>query len=82
MSLEMVLWAVLCGVVALLIGVLGWIGARVHNKIDELATRVETKLESIYKALGDIDHDLRADMTDLDRRVTVVETRCADCKRS
>lgn len=49
----------------LLVAVLGWIGNKIYTKLDEVAG-------TMHKIEG----DLRGKIGDLDRRVTVVETRC------
>lgn len=63
-------------VVAVLIAVLGWIGSRVHSKLDQLSDRMEARLSDLNKTLGAIEKDLRGELTRLDRRVTRVEARC------
>lgn len=61
----------LLGVVfLLLIGVLAWIGARVHSKLDNLYE----VLGAMDKKLGVIEKDLRSDIIGIDMRLTVVET--------
>lgn len=56
------------GLIALLILVLGWIGMRIHARLDE-----------INKTLGSIERDLRGELTNLDRRVTKVEAHIETC---
>ena len=63
----------------LLIGVLGWIGAQVHLKIEQLGMRVETKMDELNTTLVSIERDLRSELTHLDRRVTKVETHHLEC---
>lgn len=57
-----------------LITVLGWIGARVHSKLDELTKTIDSKLTAVDNKLGGIERDLRQDLAQLDRRVTRVES--------
>jgi Tfp pilus assembly protein PilO len=45
-----------------LIVLIGWIGNRIHNKLDEMAS-----------ALRSIEKDLRNDLSSLDRRVSYLE---------
>ena len=56
------------GLLAILILVLGWIGTRIHARLDE-----------INKTLGSIERDLRGELTNLDRRVTKVEAHIDNC---
>jgi uncharacterized protein YoxC len=49
----------------LLCAILGWLGNRVYQKLDEMG-----------KTLHRIAGDLHEKINGLDRRVTVVETRC------
>jgi hypothetical protein len=67
-------------VIATLIGVLGWIGARVHTKLDELSGKLESGIGSMNNTLSAIERDLRGELTDLDRRMTRVETHCDTCR--
>ena len=53
---------------AILILVLGWIGARIHSRLDE-----------INQTLGAIERDLRQELVMLDRRVTKVEGHIENC---
>lgn len=53
-------------VLALLAVIIGWIGNRIHNRLDEIG-----------QSLASIEKDLRDDLTSLDRRVTTIETKCA-----
>lgn len=52
-------------VLALLTVLLGWIGVRIHNRLDDIG-----------RSLSSIERDLRADLASLDRRVTRVEDHC------
>jgi len=61
-------------VFGVLIAVLGWIGARVHSKLDELTRTIDMKLTAVDNKLGGIERDLRQELSHLDRRVTRVET--------
>lgn len=56
------------GLLALLILVLGWIGMRIHARLDE-----------INQTLGSIERDLRGELTTLDRRITKVEAHIDNC---
>lgn len=49
----------------LLITVLGWIGSRVYSKLDEMNNTMHTIASELHNRING-----------LDRRVTVVETRC------
>jgi hypothetical protein len=52
------------GLVLMLMGIIGWIG----NKID-------VKLEHITGTLSGLERDMRGELTMLDRRQTVTETK-------
>lgn len=57
----------------LLVAVLGWIGARVHSKLDNLYSVLDEKLGEVTGQLGKIEHDLRGELTGLDRRLSKIE---------
>lgn len=67
------------GVIAILITLLGWIGSRVHSKLDELTATVANKFEQINETLGGIERDLRHDLSRLDRRVSRIEGSTVKC---
>lgn len=58
----------------LLISLLAWIGQRVHTKLDSLGTKIEEKLGEVNKTLGSIEKDLRADLQEHEKRLTILET--------
>jgi hypothetical protein len=60
---------------ALLVVVLGWIGARVHTKLDNLYLVLDSKLGEVTNKLGGIERDLRSELTGLDRRISKIEGR-------
>jgi len=49
-----------------LVALLGWLGSRVYSKLDEMS-----------KTMHSIASDLHNRINGLDRRVTVVETKCS-----
>jgi len=61
------------GLFSILIVVLGWIGQRVHHRLDSLTNMLADKLEQMNNKLGGIERDLRSELVTLDRRVTRVE---------
>lgn len=63
---------VLVTVLALLIGILAWIGREVIKRLDLLTQAVA----DTNKTLGEIDKDLRADLHRLSVRMTRVESVC------
>jgi hypothetical protein len=66
MELELIrglLWAI-GGLLGCLVLVIGWIGARIHARLD-----------SISQSLAAIERDLRSDLAVLDRRITLCEVR-------
>jgi hypothetical protein len=52
------------GLIGLLTIVIGWIGTRIHTRLDDIS-----------KSLSGIEKDLRGDLSNLDRRVVAIETR-------
>lgn len=72
-TFQNVLIALLAGVFGVLIAVLGWIGSRVHSRLDNLYEILDDKLGEMSKKLGGIERDLRNDLSGLDRRVTRIE---------
>lgn len=46
----------------ILVTVFGWIGSRVHNRLDDIS-----------KSLGAIERDLRGELSNVDRRVSRLE---------
>ena len=59
-----VLMSLIATLFGLLIAVLGWMGNKVYGKISEMAS-----------SMHNIERDLHGRISDLDRRVTRVETR-------
>lgn len=59
-----ILMSVIGGLVVILTAVIGWIGSRIHSRLD-----------SIAGSLQSIERDLRGDLTNLDRRLVVIETK-------
>lgn len=49
----------------LLVAVLGWLGSRVYSKLDEMSHTMQAIASELHNRING-----------LDRRVTVVETRC------
>jgi len=72
--MELELIKILLGAIGSLLGLLvvvvGWIGARIHNRLD-----------SISGSLSKIERDLRGDLAQLDRRITRTETLLETCPR-
>lgn len=58
--------------VAVLIGLIGWIGNQVRSELRD----IKTEIAATNKSLGAIERDLRGDLSELDRRVTKVEAAC------
>lgn len=61
-ELRDVMLTVMGFLVSILLGVLAWIGNRMHNRLDEIS-----------KSLGSIDKDLRESINHVDRRVARLE---------
>lgn len=53
------------GLFVVLITIVGWIGSRIHARLDEMS-----------KALQAIERDLRKDLVNLDRRLYAIESQC------
>lgn len=56
------LLAIISFLLLLLVAVFGWIGSRVHNRLDEIS-----------KSISAIEKDIREDLGHLDRRVSRME---------
>ena len=73
--IDTVLLTVAASLVATLFGVLvallGWLGSKVYEKLSEISNN-----------LVDMAGELHERINGLDRRVTVVETRCHDRRKS
>lgn len=65
--------AVLSAVFAMLLGALSWIGSQITRRLDTLTTAVGVT----NSTLSNIERDLRGELARLDRRVSVIEARCA-----
>lgn len=63
-------------VFTLLIAVLAWIGNRVHTKLDDLTKTVDMRFMQLHESLGNIDRDLRADLSNHGERIAKLETSC------
>lgn len=85
--IPLLIWMILA-VGGALLGLLVWIGQRIQTKVDEIPMQVAKKVDGIHaELLSKVDEikrdqagmarDLRAEHTSLDRRVTILETRCA-----
>lgn len=66
-----------------LCGLVGWIGVRIFNRLDEIGkAQMEnyrdfcTRIEGFYAKISDGDNILHGRITEMDRRLTRVETRC------
>lgn len=57
-----ILLGLISGLLVLLLGVLGWIGVRIHTRLDEISV-----------SLSSIERDLRGELTSLDRRISRIE---------
>jgi len=65
LNLLQLLLQVIGGLIGLLVIVIGWIGKRIHDRLD-----------AINVTLGKIDRDLGEKVMDLNVRLTRVETTC------
>jgi hypothetical protein len=64
-----ILLALVGALFGVLVAILGWMGSKVYQKLSEMAI-------SLHK----VEHDLRGQLADLDRRVFKVETTCINLK--
>ena len=74
--MEPYLLSIIGGLFALLVVVLGWIGSRVHTKLDGLTAMLDTRLTAMAGTMYQIRDDLKKEMADHHTRITVVETQC------
>lgn len=68
--INILVWAVIAGG-GLTLAVLGWIGKQLHNQLIQIAIT----LKETNATLSEIEKDLRKDLSALDRRVTILETK-------
>ena len=61
------------GLFSILVVILGWIGNRVHTRLDDLTIMLDEKLTNVTSTLSTIEKDLRSELTKLDRRTTILE---------
>lgn len=50
--------------------IIGWIGARIHSRLDEIG-----------RTLGRIELDMQSELGTLDKRLALVEDHCSKCDR-
>ena len=60
----------------ILVGLVGWIGARIFAKLDGLSDQMTTLSLGLQKQITDGDNILHHRVNEIDRRVTRVETKC------
>ena len=60
----------------LLVGVLGWIGQRVHQRLDHLSDVVGKKFDDLHDIIASADRRHSDKIVDIDRRVSKIEARC------
>jgi transposase-like protein len=72
----------------LLIGVLAWIGNRVHTRLDAMTETMGEKFDALHSVMSNIKDDLHSRITEnerrmsdqfviIDRRVSKIEARCS-----
>jgi hypothetical protein len=64
-------WVIVAGG-GLFLGLIAWIG----NRLFEELKGIKEQIQETNRTLSAIEKDLRNDLTHLDRRLTVLETRC------
>lgn len=72
-NLQALIFITLGGALTVLIGLLAWIGGRVHTKLDNLTDKMDAGLKEMNQTLTSIERDLRGELATLDRRVTRME---------
>ena len=70
---EAQLLSVIGALFAVVVGGLSWIGNRIFGKLDKLSDQMTENRELIGNRLDDV----HARISNLDKRVTAVEVRCA-----
>lgn len=84
--IPLLIWMILA-VGGSLLALLVWIGSRIQSKVDEIPGQVAKKVDAVHAELlakvddikkdqHNMSHDLRAELTSLDRRLVKVEVRC------
>lgn len=60
----------------MLVGVLVWIGQRVHQRLDHLSDVVGEKFDNLHDILAMTERRHNDKIVDIERRVIVIEQRC------
>lgn len=79
--MEPYLLSICGGLFGLLVIVLGWIGSRVHTRLDSLTTMLDTRLTDLSLTIYQIRDDLKTELADHHTRISVVENSCTLHKR-
>lgn len=66
---------VIAGLFGVLMAVLGWLGNRIYNKLDEVAKSIA----AMYDRVGEVKDELHDRITGIDKRVTRIETMEETC---
>lgn len=62
------------GLFVILCALLGWIGSRVHTRLDKLTELLDERLTEMNNSLNFIEKDLRKELSGFDRRLIHLET--------
>jgi len=68
------LFKIIASLLALLVAVVGWIGLRIHSRLDAISTSLSEIKTDVHVQIVQV----KAEFIGLERRVTLIES---DCKR-
>lgn len=74
--MEPYLLSIIGALFCLLVLVLGFIGSRVHQRLDGLTQMLDTRLTELAKTMYEIRDDLKEELADQNTRIAVVESQC------
>lgn len=69
--------SIISAIFFLLVGIVGWIGVRIFNKLDSMAEQMTAISTGLQRQITDGDSILHHRVNEIDRRVTRVETKCS-----
>ena len=73
---QLAFWIALCaGMFGILVLIIGWIGVRIHSKLDEIFKELALIRNDFGVELGKVDRRLSKEIAIVDRRTTRLEDR-------
>lgn len=69
--------SIIAAIFFILVGLVGWIGARIFGKLDSLSEQMSSITAGLQKQITDGDNILHHRVNEVDRRLTRVETKCS-----